>query len=132
MNDNDKLKYTFVFGAVVDGLIAVSWMLIALGSDMPSVVSGHHGSGEDYRFAMYACAMFMFGWGVILAWGAVAPGARKDLLIITASLLFLSVIVELTAYADILSGPVMLFGVVKRLFLVTLFCYVYFTSSQTS
>ena len=131
MTSHDKLKYTFIFGAVVDMTVALNWILIAMGYDFSSVISGYKGIGKDYQFAMYVCAMFMLGWSLILAWGALKPYARKGLLIITACMLLLSVIVELLVYIESLSGSTMVFGVTKRLFLVALFSYMYFSSTRT-
>ena len=128
MTYHDKLKFTFIFGAVVDAVIALTWLLIAMGQGIPNIMSGYTGHGADYEFAMYIAAMFMFGWAVILAWGARNPQDRKGLLPITALFLLLSVIIELTIYLDELAGPAFVFGIMKRCFLISLFTYVYFTS----
>ncbi len=89
------LKRVFILGAVVDGAIAVSWFLIASGFRIPSIFNGFVGTWSDYQFAMYAGAMLMAGWTVLLAWGAADPIERRGLLLITSGILFLSVIVEL-------------------------------------
>ena len=122
------LRLMFILGAIVDGAIAVSWFLIASGTRIPNILNGYTGAGSDYQLAMYVGAMFMTGWTILLAWGAIKPVERRDLLLITAALLFLSVIIELVFYGDILGGAVFIFGVTKRILLSTLATAVYFYS----
>ena len=122
------LRLMFILGAVVDGAIAVSWFLIASGARIPNILNGYTGTGSDYQLAMYVGAMFMTGWTVLLAWGAIKPVERRDLLLITSILLFLSVIVELVFYGDMLGGGGFVFGVTKRLVLSTVATAVYFYS----
>lgn len=50
------LKFLFILGAVVDGVIAESWFLIAFGLKIPN---GYIGTGQDYQLAMYGGAMFI-------------------------------------------------------------------------
>ena len=118
----------FILGAVADGAIAVSWFLIASGTRIPNILNGHTGTGSDYQLAMYVGAMFMTGWTILLAWGAIKPVERRDLLLITSILLFLSVIVELMFYTDMLGGGGFVFGATKRLVLSTVATAVYFYS----
>lgn len=120
------LRFMFLVGAAVDGVIAVTWFLIASGTELPNILNGYTGGGPDYQLAMYIAAMFMTGWTFLLVWGAIKPVERRDLLVITALLLLLSVIVELTIYRDVLAGGGFLFGVLKRLVLSTAFLAVYF------
>ena len=122
------LRLMFIVGAIVDGVLAVSWFLIASGTRIPNILNGYTGAGPDYQLAMYVGAMFMAGWTILLAWGAIKPVERRDLLLITAALLFLSVIIELVFYGDILGGAVFIFGVTKRILLSTLATAVYFYS----
>jgi hypothetical protein len=116
---------------VVDGAIAVSWFLIASGVSMPNILNGYIGTGPDYQLAMYSSAMFMAGWAVLLAWGAINPSERRGLLLITSVFLFLSVIVEFVFLTNILGGIWFMFGVTKRLFLSVLFTAIYFYSTKT-
>ena len=118
----------FILGAIVDGVIAVSWFLIASGTRIPNILNGYTGAGSDYQLAMYVGAMFMTGWTILLAWGAMKPVERRDLLLITSALLFLSVIVELVVYGDMLGGGGFVFGVTKRVVLSTAATAVYFYS----
>ncbi len=127
-NIGSVLKTVFILGAVLDGGIALSWLLIASCIEMPSILSGYMGTGQDYQFAMYISAMFMAGWAVILGWGAFDPIKRRGLLLITAIFLLISVITEFVFYSSILGGGVFVFGVSKRLFLTVLFTTVYFNS----
>jgi len=122
------LRLMFVFGAVVDGAIAVSWFLIASGAGIPNILNGYAGAGPDYQLAMYVGAMFMAGWTILLAWGAIKPVERRDLLLITSVLLFLSVIVEFAFYGDMLGGSGFVFGVTKRILLSVVATAVYFYS----
>ena len=121
----------FILGAVVDGAIAVSWFLIASGMEFPNILNGYTGTGADYQLAMYVGAMFMTGWTILLAWGAVEPVERRDLLLITSILLLLSVIVELVFYGDMLGGGGFTFGVTKRVVLSTAATAVYFYSFRS-
>ena len=122
------LRLMFILGAVVDGAIAISWFLIASGARIPNILNGYTGAGSDYQLAMYIGAMFMTGWTILLAWGAIKPVERRGLLIITSMLLFLSVIVELMFYGDMLGGGGFVFGVTKRVLLSTAATAIYFYS----
>ncbi len=128
ISSNLLLKLMFILGAVVDGAIAVSWFLIASGLRIPNILNGYVGTGSDYQLAMYIGAMFMAGWTVVLAWGAIKPIERRGLLLITAVLLFLSVIVELVFFRDMLGGAGFIFGVTKRILLAVLATAIYFYS----
>jgi hypothetical protein len=92
------LRLMFILGAVVDGVIAVSWFLIAAGARIPNILNGYTGTGSDYQLAMYVAAMFMAGWTILLAWGAIKPVERRGLLLITSVLLTLSVIAEIVFF----------------------------------
>lgn len=118
----------FILGAIVDGSIAVSWFLIASGFKIPNILNGYTGTGADYQLAMYLGAMFMAGWAVVLAWGALKPVERRGLLLITSVYLFLSVIVELVYFKDMLGGIGFIFGVTKRLVICLIFTGAYFYS----
>ncbi len=128
ISSNLLLKLMFIIGAIVDGAIAISWFLIASGLRIPNILNGYVGTGSDYQLAMYIGAMFMAGWTVLLAWGAIKPIERRDLLLITSGLLFISVIVELVFFSKMLGGAGFIFGVSKRLFLGSLATFIYFYS----
>ena len=128
MKSNSILKFMFVLGAIVDGLIAVSWFLIASGWRIPNILNGFIGSGPDYQLAMYCGAMFMTAWAVLLALGALKPIERRDLLLITSGFLLLSVIIEFMFFRNMLGGMVFVFGVTKRLTLSVLFASAYLYS----
>ena len=131
MKANSMLKFMFIVGAVVDGAIAVSWFLIASGWEIPNILNGYTGTGSDYQLAMYGGAMFMAGWTVLLAWGALKPVERRDLLLITSGLLLLSIIIEFMFFSNTLGGMGFVFGVTKRMVLSALFISVYFYSLKT-
>jgi hypothetical protein len=131
MKANSMLKSIFIFGAVVDGAIAVSWFLIASGWEIPNIINGYIGKGSDYQLAMYSGAMFMAGWAVLLAWGALKPTERRELLLITSGFLLLSIIIEFIFFSNMLGGTGFVFGVTKRLFLSVLFTSAYFYSLKT-
>jgi hypothetical protein len=131
MQPNKILKVMFILGAVVDGAIALSWFLIASGWEIPNILNGYIGTGQDYQLAMYVGAMFMAGWSVLLVWGAFKPNERKELLLITSIFLLLSVIIELVFFINILGGAVFVFGVSKRIVLSVLFTSSYYYSLKT-
>ena len=118
----------FLLGAVVDGAISISWFLIASGWEIPNILNGYIGTGPDYQLAMYGGAMFMAGWTVLLAWGALRPIERRELLLITSGFLLLSVVIEFVFFSKMLGGVVFVFGVTKRLILSVLFTSAYFYS----
>ena len=122
------LRIMFTLGAIVDGMIAVSWFLIASGSWIPNILNGYTGTGPDYELAMYVAAMFMAGWTILLAWGAIKPIERRGLLLITSVLLVLSVVTELVFFGDMLGGAGFIFGATKRMVLSVLATAVYFYS----
>jgi hypothetical protein len=130
-SSNSMLKFTFILGAVIDGAIAISWLLIASGLSIPNILNGHVGAGEDYQLAMFIGAMFMAGWTVLLVWGAMNPIERRGLLLITSGFLLLSVIVEATFFSAMLGGMGFIFGVSKRILLSALFITAYFYSLRT-
>ena len=72
--------------------------------------------------------MFMTAWAVLLAWGALKPIERRDLLLITSGFLLLSVIIEFMFFRNMLGGMVFVFGVTKRLTLSVLFASAYLYS----
>ena len=121
----------FILGAVVDGAIAVSWFLIASGWEIPNILNGYIGVGLDYQLAMYIAAMFMTGWAVLLAWGALKPIERRELLLITSGFLLLSIIIEFVFFSNTLGGAAFVFGVTKRLILSVLFTSAYLYSLKT-
>lgn len=131
MKAKSLLKFMFIIGAVVDGGIAISWFLIASGWAMPNILNGHIGAGPDYQLAMYVSAMFMAGWAVLLAWGALKPVERRELILITSVFLLISVIIESVFFSNMLGGAVFVFGVTKRLILSLLFISAYFYSLKT-
>lgn len=130
MDIQKTLKILFVVGSIIDGMIAISWFLIASGWNIPNILNGYVGDGPGYQLAMYVGGMFMAGWSVILAWGAFNPFDRKDLLIITAVFLTLSVIFEIVFFKTMLGGKVFVFGVAKRLILSILFSFAWFKSRK--
>jgi len=126
------LKYMFIFGAILDGLVAVSWFLIASGFQIPNILNGHTGTGTDFQIAMYAAAMFMAGWTVLLAWGALKPLERRDLLLITGGLLILSVIFEPILFKSLRGEFWFIFGETKRTVLAIIAIAIYFYSFKNS
>jgi len=128
INSTSMLRLMFIIGAAVDGAIAVTWFLIASGSRIPNILNGYTGTGSDYQLAMYVAAMFMAGWTVLLAWGAINPVDRRDLLLITSLFLILSVIVEMIFFGDMLGGTGFILGATKRVLLSVVATAAYFYS----
>jgi hypothetical protein len=125
------LRIMFILGAVVDGTIAITWFLIASGSRIPNILNGYTGTGPGYELAMYVAAMFMAGWTILLAWGAMKPIERRGLLLITSVLLVLSVVTELVFFGDMLGGAGFIFGATKRMVLSVVATAIYFYSFRT-
>jgi hypothetical protein len=121
------LKLSFIIGVIADFAVGVNWLLIALGYNIPSLISSFEGAGVDYRFAMYISTMFMFSWVAVLAWGVMKPLERRGLLPIVAAMLTLSIIIELLCYQNILSGAGFVLGIIMRVALILKFTssYVY-------
>ena len=122
------LKLGFLIGVIADTILAINWFLIAAGAEIPNSLSGMVGTGTDYRYAMYIAAVFMGGWGVILAWGWFKPFERKMLLLITAALILTSVILEIIFYRSLLGGTGFVVGVLMRIALISIFSFGYFYS----
>jgi hypothetical protein len=122
------LKLSFMIGTIADGLVAITWFMIATGSDIPNIICGFSGSGPDYQYAMYIAALFMTGWTGILYWGWLKPNERKGLLLITAILLLVSIIIEVLFFQNILGGKGFIIGIAARLLLITKFSFSYYYS----
>jgi len=131
LSSGSILRFMFILGAVIDGAIAVSWFLIAGGLRIPNILNGYIGAGADYQLAMYIGAMFMAGWTALLAWGAIKPIERRGLLRITAGFLFLSIIIEVVFFSNMLGGPGFIFGASKRMVLAVLATAIYFYSFKS-
>ena len=125
------LKLSYLVGAVADAVIAINWFLIAKGVEIPNMMCGLLGTGEEYRFAMYISALFMAGWAAILAWGWFRPFERRGLLLITAVMLLVSIILELAFYRSILGGSGFVFGLSVRVALIVKFSVSYFYSRSS-
>jgi len=122
------LKLSFVIGTIADGLVAVNWYLIAFGFSIPNIMTGYSDSGTGYEFAMYIAALFMTGWAILLFWGLFKPADRRDLLIITAVLLLISIILEFLFFQKLFIMNTFLIGVTLRLLLIGKFSFSYFYS----
>ncbi len=127
---NSLLKISFILGAIMDGGIALTWFLIAFGIKLPNILNGYLGTGPDYQLAMYIGAMFMAGWTVILAWGAIKPVERRGLLLITAIFLILSVVIEIALFSHMLTGIWFIIGATKRMVICSLFAVAYCYSKR--
>jgi hypothetical protein len=124
------LKLSFLIGTIADGIVAVTWFMIASGSNIPNYLCGFKGSGPDYQYAMYIAALFMTGWTGLLFWGWRKPNERKGLLLLTAMLLLVSIIIEVLIYQNILMGRGFIFGITARLLLITKFSFSYYYSMK--
>ena len=118
-------KVVFWAGAVIDGGIAISWFLIAAGFSLPNILNGYISQGADYQLAMFIGALFMSAWTVLLIWGAMAPGERKGLLMITAIFLLLSVGLEVLFYHELLASTGFYFGCTKRVLIAVVMVWTY-------
>ena len=71
------------------------------------------------------------GLDCIVGLGAIKPVERRGLLLITSAFLFLSVIVELMFFRNMLGGAGFMFGVTKRILLGVLATAIYFYSFRS-
>lgn len=124
------LKLSFLIGTIADSAVAANWFLIAAGAEIPNMMCGLLGTGEEYRFAMYIAGLFMAGWAAILAWGWFRPFERKGLLLITSVLLLVSIVLEVVLYHPLLGGSGFVFGVGVRIALIAKFSTSYFYSRE--
>jgi hypothetical protein len=46
MKIQKKLRLLFILGAIIDGMIALSWFLIASGWNIPNILNGYVGAGQ--------------------------------------------------------------------------------------
>ena len=124
------LKLSFLICTIADGIIAITWFMIATGSDIQNIMCGFNGSGVDYQYAMYIAALFMTGWTGLLYWGWLKPNERKGLLLITAIMLLVSIFIEVLFYHNILGERGFILGVAARLLLITKFSFSYYYSMK--
>ena len=124
------LKLSFLIGTIADSAVAANWFLIAAGAEIPNMMCGLSGTGEEYRFAMYIAGLFMAGWAAILAWGWFRPFERKGLLLITSVLLLVSIVIEVVFYRTLLGGSGFVLGVGVRIALIAKFSASYFYSRE--
>ncbi|MCG8615818.1 MAG: hypothetical protein MI802_06340 [Desulfobacterales bacterium] len=130
MTADTLLKKTFIAGAIIDTAIAISWLLVSFGWDLPNIVNGFTSPDEDYKFQLFVNALFMAGWGSVLYWGAQNPVERRGLLPLTSAWLTLSIFLELLLFGDLLEGPWLVFGIIKRLLISISFIWVYAWSKR--
>jgi len=132
INSITLLRLSFIIGVIADAAVAINWFLISLGYPYASLISGFRGSGVDYEFAMLICSLFMLGWTAILFWGYFNPEERKGLLLITAILLFVSIILELIFFYQLLISNGFIIGIILRIALISKFSFSYFYSKNNS
>lgn len=128
VNPRSLLRLSFIVGVIVDAVVAINWFLISLGYPYANMISAFRGSGVDYEYAMFICSLFMFGWTAILFWGYLKPEERKDLLLITSSLLLVSIILELFMFYQLLISKGFILGIILRIILISKFSFSYFYS----
>ena len=125
------LETAFIIGALADSVIAIEWFLISLGlADLPVHPSFFVGSGEDFRYILSVCALFMTGWAVLLYWGSQRPVERRGLLLITAVMLFAAILSDYILFAHRFSAQQVVLGTSVKLLLVILFAGSYWHSKR--
>ena len=134
MNTNENtlvLKTAFLFGAAVDGLLAIEWFLISLGLvDLPVHPSFFEGSGTDFQYVLSIGALFMMGWACLLYWGSLRPIERRGILLFTAVLLFIAILLDGFVFGHLFSTKQIVLGTSIKLFLVILFSGSYWHSKK--
>lgn len=128
-------RIVFWIGTVGDGLIAVEWLLIALGvTGLPVLPSFFVGEGRDFRFAMGIGTLFMAAWTALLYWGSRSPLERRGLLLLTSVFLFAAILFEWAGaqfvFEDALSARQLFRGTVVKLYLVLQFAGAYHYSRE--
>jgi len=126
------LKTAFLVGAVVDGLIAIEWLLISWGLvDMPIYPSFFLGSGQDFRFVLSVAGLFMMGWALLLYWCSLKPIERRGILLLTAVMLFLAILSDAIIFGHLFSTQQIVLGTSVKLFLVIMFAGSYWYSKSS-
>ena len=75
------IKSVYLIGFLLDGLTSIDMILSTF---MPSAVAIPYSStASSFRFAMGWGAALMFGWTLILLWGALKPIERRSVLLFT-------------------------------------------------
>lgn len=132
VNSKLLLKISFLIGVVADFIVAVNWLLISLGYEIPSIISGHQSTGANYQFVVFICSLFMFGWTAILFWGYLQPEERRGLLLITSIMLIISIVGEIIFFFELLYSTGFVIGVLLRVALISKFSFSYFYSKKQS
>jgi hypothetical protein len=118
------LKTAFLIGAVADGVIAIEWFLISAGLvDLPVHPSFFVGSGQDFQYVLSIGGLFMLGWAVLLY-----PVERRDVLLLTAVMLFIAILSDGVVYAHLFTTKQIVLGTSVKLSLVILFAGSYWHS----
>lgn len=125
------LKTSFLAGAVIDGVIAIEWLLISLGLvDLPVHPSFFTGSGQDFRYVLSIGALFMLGWAFLLYWGSIRPVERRGILLLTAAMLFMAILSDAIVFGHLFSEKQLVLGTFMKLLLVILFAGSYWHSKR--
>ncbi len=123
------LKTAFLIGAVADGVIAIEWFLISAGLvDLPVHPSFFVGSGQDFQYVLSIGGLFMLGWAVLLYWGSIRPVERRDVLLLTAVMLFVAILSDGVVFAHLFTTKQIVLGTSVKLSLVILFAGSYWHS----
>ena len=77
------LRFVYLFGATFDGLTLIPMLSPAVGGKMLGIADFQ--PGPDYGYAIGLAAALMAGWTALLVWGALAPIARRAVLLLTAA-----------------------------------------------
>ncbi|MBI1758660.1 MAG: hypothetical protein HYR62_05475 [Actinobacteria bacterium] len=75
------VRFTYWFGAVVDGAMVVPLLFPTVASAMLGL--DRSTLGPEYRYAAYLAAALMTGWTALLVWGVNEPVARRTVLLLT-------------------------------------------------
>ncbi len=125
------LKTAFLIGAVTDGVIAVEWLLISLGLvNLPVHPSFFIGSGQDFQYVLSTGGLFMMGWAFLLFWGSLRPIERRDVLLLTAAMLFVATLSDGIVFARLFSTKQIVLGTSVKLSLCVLFVGSYWNSKK--
>lgn len=121
MNNRNKLRFiriVYLIGFLLDGLTAID---MTLSTFMPSAISIPYAStASNFQFAMGWGAALMFGWTILLLWGAFKPIERRSVLLFTIIPVVLGLVITEILVDLVFLGALLIFqlSVIIPLFVI--------------
>ena len=98
--------------------------------NMPIHPSFFAGSGQDFQFVLSTAGLFMLGWAFLLYWGSLRPIERRDVLLLTAIIIFIAIFSDGVVFGHMFSIEQIILGTLVKLSLVVLFAGSYWYSRR--